>query len=290
MHSFMNLGLFSSVVSLYVKTLSFFEFQRLPIDLPCENLEQFLKFDLSLPVKWEVLNLEEASEKILGVLDWISKKKAKVVYPGHMDYPAGFNLLEKPPLFLSYFGEASWKTHKCLSVIGSREANYLSLSWMDQHLSELLSLGNLALVSGGARGIDQRAHLLSIRHRKPTIAFLPSGLAQIYPNSFADWVDPIVQNGGAVMSELAPNAPMRTFYFHERNRLIVAMSDVLFVVEARRRSGSSMTARLASENSKTVAVLPGFPSEVNWSGSIDLLCQGAFPIRDALDLRTLLKI
>jgi DNA processing protein len=159
-----------------------------------------------------------------------------------------------------------------------------ALSWMENHLSAFLRTTSAVVVSGGARGIDQRAHRLAIRSGCPTVVFLPSGLARPYPDEWRTWKDDILAAGGAVLSHYPPFQEIRRFHFEERNRLIAAMGRILFVVEARRRSGSSMTARLAADLGRTVCVLPGHPADPRAGGTIDLLFDGAAPIRDATDL------
>src|SRR3954465_4812230 len=107
----------------------------------------------------------------------ISKYKIKTTTPGKADYPSGFMRLKDPPARLTYIGSPVWKTEACISIVGSREVHPLSIRWMNQYLAPLAKKG-LVFVSGGARGIDQAAHAVSLRCEKPTIAFLPCGLNQ----------------------------------------------------------------------------------------------------------------
>jgi DNA processing protein len=156
---------------------------------------------------------------------------------------------------------------------------------MDLHLPILLERDpDLVVVSGGARGIDQKAHAMSLRSKSSTVAILPSGIGNPYPGEFRNWFDKIIDSGGAILSSLEPSAPVRKQYFESRNRLIVALAKLVFVVEARRKSGSIMTARLARELGRTVALLPAFPGEIKSDGCVDLLFDGGFPVRDADDV------
>ncbi|HEX4923646.1 MAG TPA: DNA-processing protein DprA [Bdellovibrionales bacterium] len=220
-------------------------------------------------------------------LEWLDARGARLTHPGLADYPAGLLELEDPPLALTYFGAAFWRDSRLLSVVGSRAPEPRALTWMELELAPLVRKGT-ALVSGGARGIDQRAHAICVRACVPTAAFLPSGLAKPYPGSFDDWIRPIIEAGGAVLSELDPFCDMRKHYFLKRNRLIAAMASVTLVIEARRQSGTMITARLAGSHGSTVAVVPGPAGDPRWAGSLDLLCAGAMLVRDAHDLRLLL--
>lgn len=225
-----------------------------------------------------------------NVESWCEQRGAKILYPGHPEYPAPFLFLEAPPLFLSVLGESPWVHRQCLSVVGSREPDRRVVEWMDVQLSRVLETGSLVTVSGGARGVDQRAHAVSLRLGKPTVVFIPSGLARPYPSALDAWIPDILKCGGAIVSEFPPWEPMHKRNFEKRNRLIAGLGRVLFVAEAKRRSGSLMTARLARECSRTITVLPSFPGESCAAGTLDLLFDGAFPIRDAEDLLSLFDL
>jgi DNA processing protein len=230
----------------------------------------------------------EALRKADEVVEWCKANKATILYPGHPDYPEAFMRREKPPLFLSQWGGPVWRSHTPLAVVGSRDPSHRALEWMDAHLVNLLrKRRDVAIVSGGARGIDQRAHLVSLRLKQPTIVFLPSGLATPYPSEIMDWINSILSVGGAIMSHYHPHQQVRKRHFEGRNRLIAALGKVCLIVEARRRSGSMMTARLARDQDRTVCVVPAFPDDPCAAGGVDLLFDGAMPIRDADDLTLL---
>ncbi len=231
---------------------------------------------------------DEEFDSALREYDLLRAQNVHHLYPGHPHYPKSFYTLERPPLFLSAIGDLNSLEQSKVSVVGSRYPSHRALEWMELHLKPLVDEGAV-LVSGAARGIDQKAHLVSVSNGKPTIAFLPSGLGNMYPPSFEKWKDKITGNGGLIISEYRFDQTIRSHHFHERNRMIAKLGLFLLVCEARRRSGSTMTARLAIENSKTVCVLPGFPSEKNAQGCLDLLFQGALPIRDSEDLKVLLE-
>ena len=267
---------FLSCLSLFDKTVS---------------IHHFLDADsgrTSIEVDFTIDEIHFAQAK--AALDWCRQAGATILYPGHADFPEAFLLLSDPPLFLSCFGPPVWKDCRCLSVVGSRDPSRASLGWMETHLLEFIRRTGAATVSGGARGIDQKAHALSLRSKRPTIIFLPSGLGDPYPPEIGYWNKEVLQTGGAILSPYAPMQGVRKMHFEGRNRLIAALGQVLFVVEARRRSGSLMTSRLAREVDRTVCVLPSFPDEPRSMGTLDLLFDGGFPLRDANDLQSLFEL
>jgi DNA processing protein len=142
-------------------------------------------------------------------------------------------------------------------------------------------------VSGGARGIDQKAHSLSLLAETPTVAFLPSGMNALYPRQFSDWIKPIVQQGGAVISEYEDEQEMQKHHFLQRNRLISALAEATLIIEAGLKSGTLLTAKQSVEQSRPVWVLPGHPLDSGFKGSVNLICEGATPVRDAQDLSVL---
>ncbi len=229
--------------------------------------------------------IQEARE----VVKWCADNDAAIIFPGHDDYPEAFFRVDPPPLFLSVQGAACWKSQRCLAVVGSREPSFFALNWLELHLPEILRSG-IITVSGGARGIDQKAHHLSIRAKSPTAVFLPSGLASAYPTEWKIWKTELFASGGALVSPYSPFQEIRRTHFEGRNRLIAALASVVFIVEARRKSGSIMTARLATELDKSVCVLPNTPGDPRWAGTVDLLFENRFPIRDAKDLVSLLDL
>ena len=213
---------------------------------------------------------------------------ATILFPGHPFYPPRFLELEKPPPFLSCLGDSkALRAQTRLAVVGSRELSARVERWMEQNLPAFLRETKTTVVSGGARGADQAAHLAAIRAAQPTVVFLPSGLSRIFPNDLRDWVLPILNSGGVFVSAYAPNETIRRFRFEARNRLIASLSHGVFITEASRKSGSMMTARLAGELGRPIAVLPSFPGDLAGQGTLDLMIDAeADVIRDVLDLKT----
>lgn len=263
-----------AALSLFHKNISFRSFATVNAD---ENiLEPFAKFSPFLARAREIV-AECESQQI------------KIIYPGHDLYPSGMLSLAEPPLFLTLEGEAAWCDSSPLAIVGSREPSRRAVKWLDAVMLDFLRLvPDVCIVSGGARGIDQRAHAASIRSQRPTVAFLPSGILNPYPAEINEWKKSILDNGGGLLSMVAPRQEIRRGFFEQRNEAIAAMSVGVVVIEAKRRSGTTMTARLARELGREVAAVPSFPSDVGNAGGLDLLSNGAHFIRDAQDLAVFL--
>ncbi len=233
-------------------------------------------------------NGRRALESAQNLVSYCEMRNIQILYPGHRLFPEGFFELEEPPLFLSL--EGNWPKLKSVAIVGSREPSRFAVDWLGENLPVIIDQTNCVVVSGGARGIDLTAHLAAARHGKPTLVYLPSGLSNFYPRDLNKYKELIVESGGGFVSELPPDTEMKKFHFIKRNRLIVASSDLIFVVEARRKSGSMLTAGIAGSMNKTVCTIPSAPSMSCSQGSLDLIFGGAFPIRDYLDIVALLNI
>lgn len=164
-----------------------------------------------------------------------------------------------------------------------------SLEWMSRHLLEFLSKTPITVASGGARGVDAHAHELTLLADRPPICFLPSGILYPYPHQHEPLFRRILDAGGTVISGFAPESRMQKGFFHARNRWIAGISKVTFIVEAQRKSGSSLTAKLATEEGRSLCTLPVSPMSSRGLGNLDLIESGAQPLRDSTDLEIFVK-
>jgi DNA processing protein len=232
---------------------------------------------------------KDAFQKDIDELTRLKMLGVQFTFPGDSLYPASFLQMPGAPLLFSFKGHPCWLLGRSLAVVGSRDATRLSHNWMESALGEFLQLEKAVIISGGARGVDQMAHQLALRHDCPTIVVLPSGLGQIYPSLLGSWQNRIIDGGGCLMSEYPYQQIMKKHFFHDRNRLIAGLGAMTLLVEGRRRSGSLLTAQKTLELGKSVLVVPGHPSDNSHLGNLDLLSEGATPVRDAHDLRSIFQ-
>ena len=120
---------------------------------------------------------------------------------------------------------------------------------------ELATLG-IVTVSGMAIGVDTYVHKYTMENGGRTIAVLPCGLNNIYPKANLELYHSIIENGGLVITEYEPDEKADSNKFIERNRLVSALGECLIITEAAYRSGTSITARYAREQGKTVFCVP----------------------------------
>lgn len=214
----------------------------------------------------------------------------RLLLPGDSGWPRVAGEISDPPRGLFVWGDVGILATDLLAVVGSRAPSAPTTSWLESELADFLKLNpDVNLISGGARGVDQCAHRAALRRGRPTVVFLPCGFQKFYPPELERWSDAILAAGGCFISEYAPDVAMWKSYFGERNRLISAFSRGVLIVEARRRSGTLLTARAAADQARAVFVVPGPPFDPQFAGSLDLLAEGATMVRDAQELSVFVR-
>jgi DNA processing protein len=189
-------------------------------------------------------------------------------------------MIDDPPPGLALRGELKVLKQPLIAIVGSRNASAAGVKFAERIARDLGEAG-FVTVSGLARGIDAAAHRASLS--TGTIAVLAGGHSRIYPAEHIELLDKILANGAAI-SEMPFTREPRAHDFPRRNRLISGLSLGVVVVEAARRSGSLITARLAGEQGREVFAVPGSPLDPRSEGTNGLLKQGATPVTDAADV------
>lgn len=228
-----------------------------------------------------ILNHKKFKAAAKKELDAVFKSNAKIITLTDKNYPPLLADIDDPPPFLTYVGHLD-NSLPCLSIVGSRNATSYGLNTA-KNLSAKLAQKGFQIVSGMARGIDTQSHRGALEADKPTIAVLGSGLNKIYPKENKALFENI-QNKGAVFSEFKINCAPLPNNFPVRNRIIAGLSCGTLVVEAAKRSGSLITARLAGEYNREVFAIPGSISSSKSQGTHSLLKQGAKLVEDEMDI------
>ena len=210
---------------------------------------------------------------------------AAFVAVGEADYPRRLQMIDDAPPLLALRGNRAALARPAVAIVGSRNASAAGLK-ITQRLAHGLGQAGFASVSGLARGIDAAAHRASLE--SGTIAVLAGGQDRLYPPEHAELAEAVLETG-VLLTEMPFGWEPRARDFPRRNRLISGLALGVVIVEAARRSGSLITARLALEQGREVFAVPGSPLDPRAEGTNGLLKQGATPVTEAADIVAVLQ-
>jgi DNA processing protein len=245
------------------------------------------------PITRALATPPEAHERLLeATWSWLNSAEADA--PRHLltlgdpAYPALLLQTADPPLMLHAVGRVELLSAPAIAIVGSRSATPQGIDNARAFARDLSRRG-LAIVSGLAIGIDAAAHAGGLEGPGSTIAFVGTGLDQIYPRRNEALARRIMREG-VVASEFALGMPAIAANFPRRNRLIAGVAQGTLVVEAALQSGSLITARLALEAGREVFAIPGSIHSPLSRGCHRLLQQGAKLVETCDDIMQELRL
>jgi len=209
------------------------------------------------------------------------KRGFKIITMDDGAYPPLLLEIPDPPPFLYVCGNLKTSLLN-IAIVGSRNATKYGLT-ITRHLGADLAALGVTVVSGMALGIDTAAHYGALAGHGNTIAVLGSGLDRIYPASNKKLFHQIAEQG-AVISEFPLETEPESHNFPRRNRIISGICQGTIIVEATRRSGSLITARMAAEQNRDVFAVPGSIHSFKSTGTHTLIKQGAKLVENAQDI------
>ena len=198
-------------------------------------------------------------------------------------YPTLLKETHSPPLVLFVRGNVDVLNARCCAVVGTRKPTPYGIA-ATHRIAEPLAHQGIVIVSGLAYGIDAEAHRAALEADGRTIAVLGNAIDEVYPRSHAPLARSIIDHGGAVISEYPPKTEVQKHFFPQRNRIIAGLSTASLIVEAGRRSGALITAKMALDENRGVFAVPGPIDAETSDGTNDLLRQGASIATRADDL------
>lgn len=191
----------------------------------------------------------------------------------HKRYPMRLGKLPDKPYGLFYRGTLPEETQPGVAVVGARMCTQNGRLMAETIAARVAKAGG-AVISGAAYGIDGAAQWAALENGGKSCAVLGCGVNVCYPASHTHLLERLKENG-CVLSEFPPDTQPLRYHFPMRNRIISGMADVVVVVEAKRKSGSLITAEFAAEQGKIVMAVPGRPDDELSMGCNELIAQGA---------------
>ncbi len=197
-------------------------------------------------------------------------------------YPNSLKEINFPPCVLFYFGNYEKAFSKpSITIVGTRKCTaYGEMCTLS--FSNALAMSGISIVTGIADGIDSYATKGALKADGSVIAIAPSGLLSLnvkIRNNIDDY-----RINGVILSEHLPNTQTHKYSYHERNRLLSALSLGTLITQAPHKSGALITANHALEQGKDVFAIPANIDIIVSEGSNQLIKDGAIPVFSYKDI------
>jgi DNA processing protein len=217
-------------------------------------------------------------------LEEARRRGVNILCASDADYPEALRSIHDPPSVLYVRGSLRATDALAVGVVGSRRCTHYGME-QGERFGQLLGRAGFTLISGGARGIDTAAHRGALAGNGRTVAVMGCGLSSEYPPENSELFERIVsEDRGAIVSELPMHTAVVGRNFPMRNRIISGLSLGVLVVEAARRSGSLITARVSAEQGRVVFALPGRVDSPLSQGANELIRDGAILVQNLDDV------
>lgn len=215
-------------------------------------------------------------------LAWAAGERRRIITLQDDRYPRRLRAIADPPPVLFLEGDAALLGRPQLAIVGSRNPTPTGAETAFAFARAFARAG-LVITSGLALGIDAAAHRGALAAQGLTIAVAGNGLDRTYPARNHELAQRIAEHG-LLVSAFPPGTPPLAANFPRRNRILSGLSLGVLVVEAAQRSGSLITARLASEQGREVFAVPGSIHNPLARGCHALIRSGAKLVETAQDV------
>ncbi|MEM9337057.1 MAG: DNA-processing protein DprA, partial [Patescibacteria group bacterium] len=207
------------------------------------------------------------------------------------EFPPLLREIPQPPKSLNYRGSLPSPEIRLLSIVGSRKYTTYGKEVVD-HLVGGLKGYPVGIVSGLALGIDSLAHEAALKNDLYTLAIPGGGLddTALYPPSHKRLAHRILEAGGGLLSEFEPTFKATKWSFPQRNRLVAGVSHATLLIEAAEKSGTLITAKLATDYNRELLVVPGSIFSQTSKGTHQFMKLGATPVTSPEDILDILQI
>lgn len=207
------------------------------------------------------------------------------------EFPKMLLEIPQPPKSLNYRGALPPANITLLSVVGSRKYTSYGKQVVDELIGGLKGYP-VGIVSGLALGIDSLAHEAALNNNLYTLAIPGGGLGDdvIYPSTHKRLAFRILEADGGLLSEYAHDFRAADWSFTKRNRLVAGISKATLLIEGAEKSGTLITARMATDYNRELLVVPGSIFSNTSAGVHQFLKLGATPVTCTKDILEVLGI
>lgn len=222
----------------------------------------------------------------------LKEKKIHMVCFHDEDYPKKLLHIPDPPFALYYKGQLPADRLPAIAVIGARECSSYG-EYIASALGKSLGQQGVQVISGMAKGIDGISQSAAIEAGGVSFGVFGCGVDVCYPASNRLLYEELQLKGG-ILSTYPPGTTPQARLFPPRNRIVSGLADVLVVIEARQRSGTSITVEMALEQGREIYAVPGRVTDRLSDGCNKMIKEGAHvflsPEDFMMDLGALLPV
>lgn len=223
--------------------------------------------------KLEILKKARVDVEIEDAFQKLRKNKIKMCCYHEINYPGKMINIPDPPFCLYYKGNLPCENIPSVAIIGARECSAYG-EYIASELGKSLGAQGIQVISGMARGIDGISQWAALEAGGVSYGVLGCGVDVCYPKSNHVLYEELLLKGG-ILSTYPPGTKPQAKLFPPRNRIVSGLSDVLVVIEARQRSGTSITVEMALEQGREIYAVPGRITDRLSDGCNKLIKEGA---------------
>lgn len=222
------------------------------------------------------------TEKYERIKEWTEIEHIQAIFAAEHHKLA---VIKPQPYILYYLGDISLLNKKILGIVGPRKMSAYGKNVIETLFASVPEY-DIVTISGMAEGVDQLCHTLSIKNNIPTIAVLGWGLWRYANKPERTIIQQIVAAGGLVISEFRLLEQPTHYTFPQRNRIIAGLSDLLFLPEAGKKSGSLITVDFALAMKTPVYATPSSIFSSTSEGILQLM--ESWHVKPVVDLKRFL--
>ena len=240
---------------------------------------------LSRRVQKRVATLSDKNlDRAVKISDYCNSRGISIITYEDAIYPTLLKDIEKPPIILYIRGKMPlFERDLHVGVVGTRKMTEYG-KCMAYNIGFSLARNGAVVVSGMALGNDSVAMCAALDAGGRCIGVLGSGVDIAYPPEHSGFLENIVTQGGAVISEYPPGTKPQPEFFIERNRIIAGLCRATVMVEGDIKSGAMHTARFTSKYGRALYAVPGKVGEKTSEGALSLISNGANVVTEANDI------
>lgn len=225
--------------------------------------------DVEMTNKFSTEEIKKAMDDAERLYEDLFNSEIEVITVFDDNYPKKLNVMEnKRPLILYVRGNVDALTKPNIGIIGTRKPSQSSQGFEQDLVKNIVNTTDRVVVSGLALGCDKIAHQTTVDENKITIAVLPGDVYKVKPASHKNLSEDIINTGGCLISEYEPGVKVQKGNYVERDKIVAAFSDAIFVVECGVESGTMHTVNFAREYKRQIySYLPDERPEGSYDGN-----------------------